>query len=286
MFLPPESRKSNTGLVNDMGKISFVYPKRTEPVSITGTGCALSCAHCNGHYLEHMKDVFHSREDGENKDIGSYLVSGGCNAKGAVPLRDNITLLSELSNRHRVVAHTGLIEREDAAAIAQYVDSASFNLIGDDATIREVYGLHRTVQDFMDSYHGLREHVRTFPHITIGLHGGKIRGEYRAVDILSEARCDALVLNVFIPTEGTKYANATPPTVDEAADVITYANKQLNGAKIYIGCMRPGGSFRREFDSLCVKEGVDRIVMPARNARALAQEMGLDIIYREECCVL
>ena len=269
-----------------MGKISFVYPKRTEPVSITGNGCTLSCAHCNGHYLEHMRDVFHNREDGKRKDIGSYLVSGGCDANGAVPLRDHVNLLRKLSAHHRVVAHTGLIEREDAAALAPFIDSASFNLIGDDTTIKEVYGLDKTIHDFMDSYLGLREYVRTFPHITIGLHGGKNKGEYKAVDMLSKVGCDALVFNVFIPTAGTKFANVKPPAVDKAGDVITYARKQLNGTKIYVGCMRPGGSFRREFDSWCMKEGVDRIVMPARDARKLAQEMGLDISYMEECCVL
>jgi uncharacterized radical SAM superfamily protein len=77
-----------------------------------------------------------------------------------------------------------------------------------------------------------------------------------------------------------------PPHIDEALDVITHAQEKLNGSKIYIGCMRPGGSYRREFDCSCVREGVDRIVMPEYNARKLAQELGLDITYREECCVL
>ena len=269
-----------------MGEISFVYPKRTEPVSITGNGCALSCAHCNGHYLKHMRDVFHNPEDGKRKDIGSYLVSGGCDAEGAVPLREHVDLLRQLSTHHRVVAHTGLIAREDAAALAPFIDSASFNLIGDDTTIKEVYGIDKTSHDFMGSYLGLREYVRTFPHITIGLHGGEIIGEYKAVDMLSEVGCDALVFNVFIPTDGTAFAGVSPPAVDEAADVITYARKQLNGAEIYIGCMRPGGAFRREFDAKCVEAGIDRIVMPARNAREVARNLGLDISYLEECCVL
>jgi len=269
-----------------MGKISFIVPKRTEPVSITGNGCALSCAHCNGHYLEHMSDVFHIKGDGEGKGICSYLVSGGCNEEGTVPLADNLSLLRELSNKHRIVAHTGLMGTRDAEAIAPFVDSASFNLIGDDATIRKVYGLQKTVDDFMDSYRSVREHVKTFPHITIGLHGGRIVGEYRAVDMLSEAGCDALVFNVFIPTTGTVFASAKPPPIHEALDVITYAKIQLKDSKIYIGCMRPGGSYRNEFDPVCVDVGVDRIVMPSRSARKLAQEMGLDIFYKEECCVL
>lgn len=269
-----------------MGEISFVYPKRTEPVNITGSGCALSCAHCNGHYLEHMRDIFHNPEHGKRKDIGSYLVSGGCNAQGTVPLRDHIDLLRELSTKHRVVAHTGIIEEGDAATIAPFVHSASFNLIGDNSTIKEVYGLDKTVHDFMDSYCGLRRHVRTFPHITIGLHGGDIIGEYKAVDMLSKVGCDALVFNVFIPTAGTRFANVAPPAVDDAVDVITYARKQLNGTEIYLGCMRPGGAFRREFDAKNVEAGIDRIVMPERSARELAKKLDLDISYREECCVL
>jgi uncharacterized radical SAM superfamily protein len=195
-------------------------------------------------------------------------------------------LLKELSTKHRIVAHTGLIAREDSAVLASFIDSASFNLIGDNATINEVYGLDKTVHDFMDSYRGLREHMRTFPHITIGLHGGKIVGEYRAVDMLSQAGCDALVFNVFIPTAGTKFAHAEPPDVIEASDVILYARKQLKGTEIYIGCMRPGGAFRREFDASGIEAGIDRIVMPERSARELAKKLDLDISYREECCVL
>ena len=269
-----------------MGKISFVYPKRTEPVSITGSGCALSCAHCNGHYLAHMRDVFHDPEEQKRKDISSYLVSGGCDAQGAVPLRDHVNLLRELSRKHRIVAHTGLIAREDSAVLASFIDSASFNLIGDDTTISEVYGLDKTVHDFIDSYLGLREHVRTFPHITIGLHGGEILGEYKAVDMLSKVGCDALVFNIFIPTDGTVFAGLSPPAVHEAVEIITYARKQLDGAEIYIGCMRPGGAFRREFDAKSVEAGIDRIVMPDRGARELAKKLDLDISYREECCVL
>jgi uncharacterized radical SAM superfamily protein len=233
-----------------------------------------------------MKDVFHDPDECGKEGISSYLVSGGCDAKGVVPLGDNIELLAQLSRKHRVVAHTGLIIPDDAMAIAPYVHSASFNFIGDDATIREVYGLHRTVDDFIESYLGLKKHVKTFPHITIGLHEGKIEGEYNAVDILSRKGCEAIVFNVLIPTKGTIYAKATPPPVNDTVDVIRYAKEHMKHSEIYVGCMRPGGTYRRQFDTACIEAGIHRIVMPHNSARSTALDLGLVISRLEECCVL
>lgn len=268
-----------------MANITFVYPRKTLPLSITGNGCALNCAHCKGHYLRHMKEVLLDTDVPE-EDINSYLVSGGCDSEGAVPLKDHVDLLRELSKRRKVIAHTGLIKKDDVPIISPYLFAASFNLIGDDSTIKEIYNLDKTTEDFMDCYSELRRHVKTFPHITIGLHMGAVKGEHNAIDMLSSIGADAVVFNVFIPTTGTDFEALEPPSLDAVKEVISYAGQKMDGTKLFLGCMRPGGSYREKLDAFCVEAGFDRMVMPSKSARRLAESLNYEISKSEECCII
>ncbi|UCE75147.1 MAG: hypothetical protein JSV56_05435 [Methanomassiliicoccales archaeon] len=268
-----------------MGNITFVYPRRTRPLSITGETCALSCSHCNGHYLKHMKN-FCSDSEVTSNVVKSYLISGGCDSEGAVPLKDHLDILKNLSKKYNVIAHTGLIKEEDVPLISPYIHAASFNFIGEDSTIREVYNLKKTALDFIQSYVALRKEVRTFPHITIGIHRGEVKGEYHALDELSKLGAEALVFNVFIPTPGTEYENAKPPSLNDIQDVLSYAKKKMNKTPLYLGCMRPSGRFREQLDEMCVSMGMDRIVMPSKGAQGLAESLGLEILTSEECCII
>lgn len=268
-----------------MRKISFVYPTKTKPVSITGNSCALSCAHCKGHYLKHMENYWDNK--GMSSDgIKSYLVSGGCNLEGAVPLGENLDLLKRLSLDHTLIAHTGLLKDNDIELISPYITAASFNFIGDDKTIKEVMGLEKTKEDFIDCLNTLRQNFKTIPHITIGLNKGMITGEYDWVDLLAQNPPEALVLNVLIPTAKTDYERCEPPKVEDVIDVISYAKERLPNTSLYIGCMRPGGAYREKLDRMCVEVGVNRIVMPSKSAKMKAAKMELEIEERMECCIL
>ena len=267
-----------------MAEIKFVYPKRTVPLSVTGCECALNCPHCRGHYLEHMK--WPEGEEEDPKNVDSYLVSGGCDLEGAVPLKNHLDLLKKLSRKAKVIAHTGLIKEEDVALISPYIYAASFNMIGEESTIREIYNLNKKTSDFIASYNALKSEVKTFPHITIGLHHGVVLGEYNALDELSSHGPKALVFNVFIPTKDTEFQNFAPPDLEDVYDVISYAKKKMNGTELYLGCMRPGGSYREKLDVFCVKSAMDRLVMPSKTARQLAEKMGHEITESQECCII
>ncbi|UCE37143.1 MAG: radical SAM protein [Thermoplasmata archaeon] len=268
-----------------MSEIAFIYPIKTRPLSVTGNSCALSCAHCNGHYLRQMKIADYSVKD-EQEEIKSYLISGGCDEEGAVPIKDNIELIRELSKDNKVITHTGLINKEDVDAISPYIHAASFNMIGDDSTINEVYNLDKTVSDFSESYSYLMKKIKTYPHITIGLHKGKIKGEYKVIDLLSEIGVEAVVFNVFIPTKDTEFEDAKPPDLMDVFRVISYARRKMKDTKIFLGCMRPGGTYREELDAFCVITGIDRIVQPSKNAKKIARGMGYKITESMECCII
>jgi uncharacterized radical SAM superfamily protein len=166
------------------------------------------------------------------------------------------------------------------------VDVVSFDFVGDDATIREVYGLERTVRDYVQTYRLLRRYARTLPHVTLGLRGGEFGHELPAFEHLQALGADGLVILVFMPTPGTRYAERQPPDVAAVADLLAEARLRFPAIPLYLGCMRPKGSYRNELDPLAVRAGFNVIVSPSRPARKLAGGLGLTTREMRECCVL
>jgi len=182
--------------------------------------------------------------------------------------------------------HVGLIEREEAEAIAPCVDVISFDFVGDDETIQEVYGLERRVEEYVKTYDLLRGYFPLIPHITVGLKGGEIVGEYRALEILEGLGVEGLILIVFTPTSGTRYADREPPELKAVIDLIAEARLRFPTVPLYLGCMRPRGEYRHLLDPWALRAGVNGIVSPASEAVVLAEELGLEIVRREECCAV
>jgi uncharacterized radical SAM superfamily protein len=182
--------------------------------------------------------------------------------------------------------HVGLIGEAEAEVIAPYVDIISFDFVGDHATIKEVYGLESGVEAYVSAYQVLRSYGTVLPHITVGLRGGRIEGEYRALDTLEELGVEGLTFIVFIPTPGTRYAGRNPPEVEEVVELLVEARLRFPTAPISLGCMRPRGEYRACLDSLAVRAGINTIVSPATTAVTLARELGLEPDRREECCAV
>lgn len=262
-------------------------PRHTRAVSLTGTACALDCAHCGRHYLGAMLpaetlEPSHPRLAG----AASLLISGGCDAQGRVPVTAHLERIHAVRPGRRLNWHTGLIGEPELRAIAGLVDLVSFDLVGDDATIAEVYGLEATVADYRAAYRRLRQAVRVVPHITIGLRGGEISGERAALKVLREEGAEAIVFLVLIPTPGTRYAGRIPPDPEEVARLLAEARIAFPQTPLLLGCMRPGGAYRQALDPLAVRAGINRIVKPSRAALEYARRSGLEIERGAECCVL
>lgn len=265
-------------------RISFDYPVDTAVISLTGPHCALCCAHCNGEYLQHMVPITEALERAGGSP--SYLISGGSDRSGKVPVTSHLDVVASLAAESRLNWHVGLISEEEMDAIARYVDTVSFDFVGDDQTIQEVYGLNLTVEDYVRVYGQLAQRFRVVPHLTVGLRGGQLGHEHPALRLLEKLRgFDMLVFLVLIPTEGTAYADRQPPAVEDAIDLIADARLMFPDRTISLGCMRPHGEYRTRLDTLAVRAGVNRIVSPARQAMKLAEELGLQPDRRTECCV-
>lgn len=261
--------------------------QRTRALSLTGTACALDCAHCGRHYLRAMLPVAGlSPVDKRLAGTTSLLLSGGCDVQGRVPVTAHLDLVRALRPGRRFNWHTGLIGEKELAAIADLADVVSFDLVGDDATIAEVYGIEAGVEDYRAAYRRLRQAVRVIPHITIGLRGGRLSGERQALRMLQEEGAEAIVFLVFIPTTGTRYAGCLPPPMEEVACLLAEARVTFPDTPLLLGCMRPAGAYRRFLDAMALRAGINRMVKPQRATLELAAGLGLRLEQREECCAL
>lgn len=278
-------RAWQTRLANFPMTIQFDYPVDTAVISLTGTQCALNCAHCGQHYLRHMIPIWEAA-DRITETAPSALISGGCNPEGCVPVTAHLDEVAALHPGRRLNWHVGLISDAAAKAIAPYADVISLDFVGDDETIQEVYGLDKTVADYVKSYQASRRYTRVLPHITIGLRGGELGHERPAMEKLSELGLDGLVFLVLMPTPGTRYADCQPPNVADAATILAEARLRFPDKPIYLGCMRPKGHYRTELDPLAIRAGVNKIVSPVRPAVRLAESLGLSVVRGRECCAL
>jgi len=269
---------------NFPGSVEFVSPTKTLTISVTGDNCELNCAHCNGVYLRNMAALNEVLESGDD-DKTSYLVSGGSDRWGKVPLFECLDELKKLAARGALNLHTGLVSKiEEAACLGDLATVVSFDFVGDNETIAEVYGLLFTVDDYLNSYRLLKEYTRVIPHLCIGLSGGKIKGEYKALELLSKESVEAISMIVFRPTAKTGFSDCTPPPPEEVAHLMATARVMFPQTPLYLGCMRPGGRYREVIDTYALKAGFNKIVLPTPAARRQAGFLGLSVTYSGECC--
>jgi len=262
--------------------IHFDRPTRTSPVSLTGSSCALQCAHCGGHYLQHMQPIWHVNADGAT----SCLISGGCDRAGRVPVTSHMEVVARLRRGRRLNWHVGLIQEEELQAIAPFVDVISFDIVGDAETAREVYGLDLTLDDYLRTFDLLRRYAPVVPHLTIGLRGGRLSGERAALGALATRKLEALIFIVLIPTAGTTFAHCAPPALHEVARLLLEARITFPDTRLLLGCMRPHGIYRQMLDELAVRVGLNGVVNPTLNAERAADRLGLQVTWGEECCAL
>ncbi|MFC2037846.1 radical SAM protein [Chloroflexota bacterium] len=267
---------------NFLDEIVWSYPLDTAVLSLTGEQCALDCAHCGGHYLGGMRPIWEAEPD----DATSCLISGGCDPAGRVPVLAHLDRVRAWRQGRTMNWHVGFVSEAEMETIAPLVDVVSFDFVGDDATIRQVYGTDRTVDDYVETYRLLRRYARTLPHVTIGLRGGALGHEWPAFERLQALGADGLVILVFIATPGTRYADRQPPSPAAVADLLAEARLRFPDIPLYLGCMRPKGRYRDQLDPLAVRAGLNVLVSPSRPARQLAADLGLTAQQIRECCVV
>lgn len=276
-------------------ELRFYYPEPRFPsVSVTGTACALSCKHCSGHYLQWMTGVetpsklkrFCTRLE-EEGGVG-ILISGGSDIHGRVPLDPFYGAIRWVKENTSLIVnvHTGLLGARQAEEIASTgVDVASVDVVGSDETIRRVYGLKATVEDYWETLNALREagvpHV--VPHICVGLDFGEIRGEAVALEMAQRFDPELVVILGLIPTPGTAMEAVEPPSAEDMARAVAATRLMCPEASVAIGCMRPRAD-RSRMEELAIRAGADRLVLPSRSTIETAGMEGFCIKHLDGCC--
>ncbi len=265
-------------------------------ISITGRQCELMCDHCASKILWHMipattpDELWRVCADLKEKGVTGILVSGGSDRNGYVPLQPFFETMKSIKRElgMLVTCHVGLVDEEFAHGLKDAeVDAVLLDVIGDDETIASVYKLsNKKVEDYDLSLKLLKEvGLRIVPHVIIGLHYGKIRGEYRAIDTIAKYEPEALVLVVVMPYYGkASFQLVKPPSVEESMDVVLHARKSIPDSPIMIGCARPAGADRVRFDTYALLAGVNGIAFPAEGVVTYAKTLGLEPILSPSCC--
>ncbi len=269
----------------------FFFKEPFTPISLTGTRCSLECRHCNSHYLRHMLDGSDGKlrlEASKLADKGAkgILLSGGSAADGSVPTYEQADVIQKIKRDTglKLSAHTGIINSSQARAISGYLDMALVDVLGDDETIHDILSIGACVQDYENSLNYLSSAgIPLAPHIIVGLHNGKLKGEFRALDVVKKFNPEVVVIVVFIPTKGTSMEGIAPPDIEDVTKVITKAREMFD-VPLSLSCVRPGGRYRSMLDMYAVLGGIDRIAVPSRKAYTICGELGLNIVEIPKMC--
>ncbi len=269
-------------------------PNSFPTISVTGKSCALKCKHCGGKVLETMypaskpERLFELCAQLKRDGALGCLISGGCLPDGSVPLRKFIPTLTKVKNHLglTVLVHTGIINSDTAVRLKKSgVDTALIDIIGSDETIREIYNLNVAVEDYENSLQALDEAGIAFvPHVIVGLHHGKLGGEFHALEMISRYKPSAVVVIAFMPIHGTEMAAVEPPKPTDIAKVIATARLMFPQMPLVLGCMRPKGKHRNKTDVLALKAGANAIAFPSEEAIKFAENQGYALSFSSFCC--
>jgi hypothetical protein len=271
-------------------------PKQFLPISVTGSACALSCDHCQTKVLDGMAGI----PEGETlfdtavrlKAQGSkgLLVSGGSTRTGGVPLRPHLEHVPRIREElgMSVIVHSGVVSPALARQLADAgVDGVMLDIIGADETIRDVYHLPLTTQDFDESLRVLSDNgLRIIPHIILGLHYGTFLGEHRALEMVASYDVSTLILVVLVPLTGTPMAHLPPPPTEDVTAFFGTAREAMPTLPVNLGCARPLGQMKIDLDQAAVDLGLNGIAYPADGIIGYAEERGVVARKFEYCCSL
>ena len=217
-----------------------------------------------------------------------FLLSGGSDETGRIGIVDFADAIREIkaATDLKINAHIGLAStKEIQHLVGCGIDSFSTDVYGSDETIREVLGLNAKVEDYVKVVADLKScGASVAPHVCIGIHGGAMRGEMIAIERLGRLEPESLILISLIPTKGTAYQSASPPSNEMVASVVRRAREELPNTRLLLGCMR--SKLDRSAEFRFVSEGLDGIVLPSSSTVDRLKREGYTVKKRSVCCAI
>jgi uncharacterized radical SAM superfamily protein len=269
-------------------------PSSFPSISLTGSSCALNCKHCGMKVLNTMTpalsptELFELCKKMKTDGAQGCLISGGCGSDGAVPLSNFLSTFRRIKNELglTVAVHTGLVDFSVTNQLKNAgVDSVLIDVIGSNETINEICNLDVAVSDYEKSLKALHDSQIPFiPHILVGLHFGRLKGEFDALKLVAKHSPSAVIIIGFMPIRGTAMEKVQPPEPVDVIRVLVCAQLLMPNIPVVLGCMRPKGEHRKQTDVLAVKAGADAIAFPVEEAIQTAKSMNFEIGFSHVCC--
>jgi len=269
-------------------------PRAFLPISLTSGACVLQCDHCAAKILNpmiplnHQEGLFNLCKRLADSGTQAVLISGGSGLNGAVPLYKHIDAIARVRKELglRVLVHSGLVSEETCYGLRQAeVDGVMIDIIGSNETIRDVYHLDATVEDFDQSLEFLHKYeLSVRPHIILGLHYGKLLGEYTALDMIAKYPVRALILVILTPMVGTRMHDVSPPAIPELQEFFVKARLRMPDTPIMLGCARPSGDHKMAVDRAAIDCGLNGIAYPAEGIVEYARAKALRPSFFENAC--
>jgi|UniRef100_A0A7C4XVD3 uncharacterized radical SAM superfamily protein len=267
---------------------------RFPAISITGKKCPLNCDHCQGKLLESMlpvnnpDDLLNTCEMLYKNGNHGFLLSGGFDFDYALPVKKYLPVIKKIKDKTKlkITIHCGIVDYETARALKEAgIDQALIDVIGDDKALKKIYKTRKKTMDIIDSIKNLLEvGVDVIPHIVIGIDYGRIGGEYRGVDLVTELPIKTLVFVSLMPLPDTPMERIKTPSAEEIAEILIYARFKKPELIMALGCARKRGY--TDIDLWALECGINRIALPAEEVVKKAEDYGLNIKWEKICCSL
>jgi hypothetical protein len=218
------------------------------------------------------------------------LISGGCDRHGRVPLLRFTDVMRRIRKELglTLAVHVGLVGEEEVEGLAQVeIDVALIDIIGSRETIEQIYHLKARPENYGVSLQLLKEwEIPVAPHIVIGLHYGKLKGEERALEMIARCKPSALILVILTPLPGTRMKNVPPPSIEDVSMILTKSRQSLPDIPILLGCIRPRGLYGANVEKIAIAAGLDGIAFPSEESLRFAERQNLKIKLSGLCCSL
>lgn len=288
-FYTPTFKAYSTSEIGACGKNAW------PAVSITGGECKLQCDHCKAKILEPMipaptpevlwQVVNRQIEAGAR----GMLLTGGSNLRNEVEygaFYPTIRRIKDAFPGFRIALHTALVDPDIARRMEDSgIDAAMMDVIGAQDTISQVYHLRRSADDFERSLEYLvSTNLKVVPHIVIGLHYGRMLGEWNALEMVRRHQPDALVLVVVMPFYAPGSRPFATPDANEVGGFFMDAREALPEIPLLLGCARPAGRAKSAIDGYAVMAGLNGIAHPADGMVELAARLGREVRVTPACC--
>lgn len=277
--------------------INFYYTSKHFPaVSITSAYCDLNCRHCRRKLLEGLtpatspEKFINLCEKLSNSGAKGVLITGGCLSDGKVPIARFLDAIDKVKKRTNLIliAHTGLMNFNEARRLVDAgLDGVALDVVGSPETTKAIYGIEINPDDYVDSLKALAKAGMPIisPHVCVGLHFGKLKGELESLKIISSIRPTTVVITALMPLRGTPLENVKP-SPNDVAKVIAIAKLIFPDVPLALGCARSKGTDRELIDELAIHAGITNIAIPTKKAIEAALSLKMEMKSYAACCAI